>query len=507
MASGEFKRALGLVDATAVVVGSMIGSGIFIVSAETSRHLGSPGWMLVSWILSAVMTVVAAVCYSELASMYPHAGGQYVFLRQAYGRLAGFLYGWTLFAVIQTGTIAAVGVAFAKFLGVFVPAVSNKNILMQAGPWMMPMLGEVGPWKFTTLQVVAMIVIAVLTAINCGGIRMAKLIQTSFTITKASALFLLIVLGALAFDKHHGLAAGNFSNFWEMPHSLEGTPLIGVGLMTALSISLVGPLFASDAWNNVTFTGEEVKDAEKVLPRSLALGTFITCLLYILTNIVYLLLLPMHGVKAGDSVIARGIQFAAEDRVGTAAAQIIFGPVGEQIMAVAIMISTFGALNGLILAGPRAYYAMAKDGLFFKNAGLLNVNTNVPVFGLVLQAIWSCILATSGTYGNLLEFVIFNALAFYVLTVGAIFVLRKNEPNAPRPFKVPLFPILPILYLVTAIAIMIGVIISSPGYSGFGLMITLSGIPAYWIWSNKFKQGAGAQVESESNTEPSDKSG
>ncbi len=491
MASGEFKRALGLVDATAVVVGSMIGSGIFIVSAETSRHLGSPGWMLVSWGLSAVMTVVAAVCYSELASMYPHAGGQYVFLRQAYGRLAGFLYGWTLFAVIQTGTIAAVGVAFAKFLGVFVPAVSNKNILMQAGPWTLPVLGEFS-WKFTTLQVVAMVVISILTAINCGGIRMAKLIQTTFTVTKASALFLLIILGVAAFDKHNGIAAGNFSNLWEQPHSLEGMSLVGMGLLAALSISLVGPLFASDAWNNVTFTGEEVKDAEKVLPRSLALGTFITCLLYMLTNVVYLLLLPMHGAKTGDSVLARGIQFAAEDRVGTAAAQIIFGPVGEQIMAVAIMISTFGALNGLILAGPRAYYAMAKDGLFFKKAGILNVNTNVPTFGLVVQAIWSCILATSGTYGNLLEFVIFNALAFYVLTVASLFVLRKREPNAARPFKVPLFPFLPALYVVTAVIIMIGVIISSPWYSGFGLLITLSGVPAYLIWNSKNKQ-----VESE----------
>lgn len=485
MASGEFKRALGLIDATAVVVGSMIGSGIFIVSAETSRHLGSPAWMLVSWLLSAVMTVVAAICYSELAAMYPHAGGQYVFLRQAYGKLAGFLYGWTLFAVIQTGTIAAVGVAFAKFLGVLVPGVSNKSSLVFIAPMTLPIIGQTPSWSFTTLQVVAIVVIIVLTAINCGGIRMAKLIQTSFTITKASALFLLIFLGALAFDKHHGLAAGNFQNLWEQPHSVDGIPLMGIALMAALSISLVGPLFASDAWNNITFAGEEVKDAEKVLPRSLALGTSVTCALYILANFIYLVLLPFHGTKGADSVLARGIQFAAEDRVGTAAAQIIFGPVGEQIMAVAIMISTFGALNGLILAGPRAYYAMAKDGLFFKEAGILNVNTNVPVFGLVLQAVWACVLATSGTYSNLLEFVIFNALAFYVLTVGAVFVLRKKEPDLPRPFKVPLFPLLPILYLVTAVVVMIGVIISSPWYSGFGLLITLSGVPAYWIWRSK----------------------
>ena len=466
---GQFHRALGLVDSTAIVVGSMIGSGIFLVSAETARNIASPFWFLAAWVISGFLTVLGATCYSELASMFPKAGGQYVFLREAYGKLFGFLYGWTLFMVIQSGTNAAVAVAFAKFLGVFVPFVSDQNVLF-----------AISGWSFTTLQLVALSVIVLLTAINCMGISMAKLIQTTFTITKVIALFLLIFVGLFAFTHHHGLEA-NLPRLWDT-FDASGNPLSGFGLLAALSLALVGPLFASDAWNNVTFAGEEVKEPEKTLPKSLILGTALVCFLYFLTNVVYMLLLPLFGTADGVTVVERGIQFASQDRVGTAALEVIFGDSGERIMAVAIMISTFGALNGLILAGPRLYYAMAKDGLFFKKAGELHVKTNVPVFGLILQGIWSCILATSGTYSQLLEFVIFAALLFYVFTVSAVIVMRRKLPDAERPFKVPLYPILPIIYVASALTVMAGQIYLHWEYSGAGLLIILSGLPVYLFW-------------------------
>ena len=473
----HFTRAMGLLDSTAVVVGSMIGSGIFIVSAEASRQLGSPGWVLLAWLLAGILTVVGAVCYSELSTMHPEAGGQYVFLRESFGKLTAFLYGWTLFMVIQGGTIAAVGVAFAKFLGVFAPFVSKQNVLI-----------SMGGWKFTALQLVSMLVVILLTAINCQGIKTAKMIQTSFTVTKVTALALLIILGALSFGKFAGLEAnfGSFAAFFS-PVDLKGNPLDGLKLLGVLSLAMVGPLFSSDAWNNLTFTGEEVKEPTKTLPRSLMLGTALVSLLYLLTNVVYMLLLPMKGTEGGADVISRGIQFAAEDRVGTAAAQIIFGPPGEFIMAAAIMISTFGALNGIILAGPRAYYAMAKDGLFFKKCAELNLKTHVPTFGLIVQCVWSCLLCLSGTYSELLEFVIFAALLFYILTVAGVFVLRKKNPDVERPYKVPLYPFLPALYLVLASVVMIGQICLSPKYSGGGLLVILSGLPAYFIWSRMAK--------------------
>lgn len=471
---GEFKRALGLTDATAVVVGSMIGSGIFIVSAETARQVGAPGWLLACWILAGILTIMSALCYSELAAMYPHAGGQYVFLRQGYGRLAAFLYGWTLFTVIQSGTIAAVGVAFGKFLGIFVPWVSNTNVLL-----------AVGDWKFTTLQLVAVLLISLLTLVNCWGIHAAKFIQTTFTVSKVGALLALICIGFLAFDKFHGLSA-NSIDFW-LAKDLSGVAISGWQLLPVVGLAMVGALFACDAWNNVTFAGEEVKDPEKTLPRSLALGTALVVLLYLLANCVYLLILPMHGDPHGSTILQRGIQFAAEDRVGTAVAQILFGAAGQGIMAIAIMISTFGCLNGLILSGPRAYYAMARDGLFFKGAGTLNASTNVPVFGLILQGIWSAMLATSGSYSNLLEYVVFAALLFYVLTVGAVFILRVKEKDRVRPYKVPGYPLMPALYMIAALTIMVGQIYLHPQYAGSGLLIILSGLPAYWFWHCKSK--------------------
>jgi len=468
--TGHFKRALGLVDATAIVVGSMIGSGIFIVSAETARHVGSPGLLLLCWALAGALTIMGALCYAELAAMHPKAGGQYVFLREAFGPMAGFLYGWTLFAVIQSGTIAAVGVAFAKFLGVFMPWVSNSNILIQ-----------LGSWKLTVLQVISVILIAVLTWINCRGIETAKNIQTSFTLTKVLALGALIVLGLLSFDKFNGASVNFGAGFWQS--NIAHGDFINIFLVVALA--MVGPLFSCDAWNNITFAGEEVKDAERVLPKSLALGTLIVVSIYLLANLVYLLLLPMNGAADGVTVVARGISHAAEDRVGTAAAEIIFGSVGKSLMAGAIMISTFGCLNGLILAGARVYYAMAKDGLFFKKAGVLNPTTNVPVFGLIIQGVWSAFLATSGTYSDLLEYVVFAALLFYVATVIAVIVLRKNQPDTPRPYRVPFYPILPIVYIVLAVAIMGGQLYMHPEFSGKGLLIILSGLPVFFWLSRK----------------------
>lgn len=465
---------MGLLDSTAMVVGSMIGSGIFIVSADVSRHLGSPGWLLLSWIAAGVMTVLAAVCYGELAAMFPEAGGQYIFLREAYGKLAGFLYGWTLFAVIQCGTIAAVGVAFAKFLGVFVPVISMNTILLQ-----------VGSWKFTALQLVALVIIAIVTALNTRGIKTGSMVQTVFTTAKTGALALLIILGLLSFQKFNGLQP-NLQNFWQ-PVDLKGNLLGGTELFGLLAVSMIGPLFSCDAWNNITFAGGEVKDAERTLAKSLFLGTSIVASLYLLANVVYLLLLPLHGDAQGVDVVHRGIQFAAEDRVGTAAAEIIFGPIGAQIMAVAIMISTFGAINGCILAGPRAYYAMANDGLFFKKAGELSPTTNVPVYGLIMQGVWSAILTTTGTYGNLLDYVVFAALLFYVLTVYALFILRRKMPDRERPVKVFGYPYMPAFYLVAAILIMIGQIWLSPQYTGIGLLIVISGLPVYAIWSRKNK--------------------
>lgn len=476
---GHFKKSLGLVDAVAVVVGSMIGSGIFIVSAETARNVGAPGLVLLCWLLAGLLTIAGALCYSELAGMFPKAGGQYVFLREAYGPLAAFLYGWTLFAVIQCGTIAAVGVAFAKFLGFFLPDLVKLQLL------------AIGDWKLTMLQAIAVALITGLTALNCRGIEAAKFIQTTFTVTKISALAGLIILGLLAFDKHFGMQT-NFdpSTFWAA-HDINGNPIFGLKLASVLGLAMVGALFSCDAWNNITFAGEEVKDAEKILPKSLAIGTGLVILIYLLANVAYMMLLPVGGVKGASEVVARGISYADQDRVGTAAAQILFGDAGGGIMAAAIMISTFGCLNGLILAGARVYYAMAKDGLFFKRAGELHPVTNVPVWGLVIQGIWSALLATSGTYSMLLNYVVFAALLFYVLTVFAVFVLRKSRPTTDRPYKVIGYPLLPAVYVVFALAIMVGLLVEKDSQSPslWGLALIASGLPIYYIARGIFKSG------------------
>jgi len=475
----EFKRGLGLLDSVMIVVGIMIGSGIFIVSADIARTVGSAGLLLLVWLITGILTLIAALSYGELAAMMPHAGGQYVFLREAYNPLVGFLYGWTFFMVIQTGTIAAVAVAFAKFSGVLVPWISDQNVLLNA----------VG-LKITSAQVTAVLCIVVLTWVNLMGLREGKTVQNVFTLTKTAALIGIILLGILVVRNHEALAS-NLSNFWSATWTHvkgEGVEYIetlsGWKIFTAIGAASVGSLFASDSWHDVAITAGEVVNPKKTLPRSLALGVILVTVLYILTNVAYVLLLPVVGNPNASDVIGRGIQFAAADRVGTAAASMIFGNLATVIMAVLIMISTFGCTNGLILAGARLYYAMAKDKLFFKRAGELNENS-VPAFALVIQAVWASLLCFSGTYSDLLDYVIFAVLIFYVLTISGLFILRKTRPNADRPYKAFGYPVLPALYVLVAALICVDLLIYKPMYTWPGVIIVIIGIPVYFLW-NKF---------------------
>ncbi|MBI4468755.1 MAG: amino acid permease [Acidobacteria bacterium] len=464
MEDRKFVRALGLTDSTMIVAGSMIGSGIFIVSADIARTVASPGWLLMVWVITGILTISAALSYGELAALMPKAGGQYVYLREAYSPLWGFLYGWTLFMVIQTGTIAAVAVAFAKFLGVLVPQVSGQHLFFDFGK--ISLGGFNLGLSLSTQQAVAIIVIALLTYSNSNGIRTGKLVQDVFTITKVGALLGLILLGLLI-GRNDG-AAIQSSDFWTP--ALQDGSLMGAALLAAVCTSMVGSLFSSDAWNNITFTAGEVINPRRNIPLSLALGTSLVTLIYVLANVVYVSVLPLAG-----------IQHAAEDRVGTAAAQVIFGESGTAIMAVAIMISTFGCENGLVLAGARVYYAMARDGLFFRGVGGLNTR-GVPAKGLLVQGIWAALLTLSGTYGELLDYVVFAALLFYVLTVGGIFILRRTKPDVPRPYKAFGYPIVPAAYIVAAAVILVELLIHKPNYTWPGLIIVLTGIPVYYAW-------------------------
>jgi APA family basic amino acid/polyamine antiporter len=453
----QFVKGLGLLDGTMIVAGSMIGSGIFIVSADIARQVGSPGWLLVVWLITGLLTLTAALSYGELAAMMPKAGGQYVYLREAYGRPLAFLYGWTLFLVIQCGTIAAVAVAFAKFLGVLVPAVTAQPFL------------SLGPLGISIQQLVAIAVVAGLTAVNLNGLKAGTAIQNVFTIAKLGALFALIALGLAL-----GHAGGEYvvePDFWQP--IVKGETLAPLALLTVIGTAMVGSLFSSDAWNNVTFTAGEMKNPQRNLPLSLALGTLIVTGLYLLANLAFFN--ALHFVE---------IQQAAQDRVGTAAAQALLGPVGGTLMAIAIMVSTFGCVNGIVLAGARVYYAMARDGLFFKPAGRLS-DKGVPAWALVIQAVWASLLTLSGTYGNLLDYVIFAALLFYVLTIGAIFVLRKQRPEAERPYKAIGYPVVPALYMLLASALMVDLLIFKPNYTWPGLGIVLAGLPVYWWWGRK----------------------
>jgi basic amino acid/polyamine antiporter, APA family len=472
----EFKHGLGLMDSTMIVIGSMIGSGIFIVSADIARTVGSPGLLLLVWLITGVITVLGALSYGELAGMMPQAGGQYVYLREAYNPLVGFLYGWTLFLVIQTGTIAAVAVAFARFTAVLVPGLGEQNIV-----------AEIFGLRISAAQLLAILSVAVLTYINTRGLREGKIVQNIFTIAKTAALIGLILVGIMIGRNPHAIEV-NLANFWsgawthiEQGKILSVEHLSGIVVLAAIGVSMVGSLFSSVAWENITFTAAEVINPKRNIPLSLALGTGVVTVLYLLANVAYVLILPVAGSPDATDLAGRGIQFAASDRVGTAAVTMIFGESAAVIMAVLIMVSTFGCNNGLILAGARVYYAMSKDGVFFRGTGTLS-ERSVPAKGLIVQGIWASLLCLSGTYGDLLDYVVFSVLVFYILTVAGVFVLRTKRPDAIRPYKAFGYPLLPGLYILCASAIAVDLLIFKTKYSGSGLAIVLLGIPVYYLW-------------------------
>jgi len=481
-------QGMGLFSATAIVMGSMIGSGIFIVSADMSRTLGSPALLIGAWLVTAVMTIIGALSYGELAAMMPKAGGQYVYLREALGPLWGFLYGWTLFLVIQTGTIAAVGVAFGKFLGVFFPSVSQTNWIVHVGS------GNIG---LSTANLAAIVIITLLTFTNTLGVKMGAGIQNVFTSAKVLALLGVVFVGliaknAVAMAQNFGAGWENFwaGSGWNVLHPVTigsffgiggGTALVGA--LTVLAVVQVGSLFSADAWNNVTFTAGEIRNPKRNLPLSLAIGTGVVLLLYVLCNFVYLSVLPMSGVATAPTVMGRGIMFAQQDRVATAVMETAFGSVGAKLMAGAILISTFGCVNGMLLAGARVYYAMSRDGLFFKSTGKLDPKTGSPVNSLWMQWAWTCVLCLSGQYGNLLDYVIFAVLVFYVLTIVGLFRLRKTRPDAPRPYRAFGYPVLPALYIVMATWICGVLLRYKPQYTWPGLILVLLGVPVYMVWS------------------------
>ena len=468
-------RTLGLKDATMMVAGSMIGSGIFIVSADMSRNVGGTGWLLLLWLISGVITVMAALSYGELAGMMPKAGGQFVYIQRAWGNLTGFLYGWSLFTVIQSGVIAAVAVGFAKFSGVFFPWINVQNVLF-----------DLGFVKISSANIIAIALIVFLTWINSRGVKEGKTIQMIFTSAKLLALLFIIVSGIyIGLNKEY--FAQNFSNMWQSSQWIKNTDgswnlqsISGMGLILALGTAIIGSLFSSDAWNNVTFIAGEIKDPHRNIPKSLLYGTAIVTVIYMLANIAYLGLLPVHGAPNGTGILEQGIQFATNDRVGTAAASQIFGEGALFLMAALIMVSTFGCNNGLILSGARVYYAMAKEGLFFKKAGTLNKN-NVPQFALWIQAAWASILCLSGTYGDLLDYCTFASLLFYIVTIGGLFMLRKKEPDTARPYKVIAYPILPILYILIATAICAILLVAKTQNTVSGLVIVALGLPIYYF--------------------------
>jgi basic amino acid/polyamine antiporter, APA family len=478
--AAEFQQRIGLFDATMLVAGAMIGSGIFIVSADIVRDVGTSGWLLTVWAIAGLITVIGALSYAELAAMMPQAGGQYVYLREAYGPLWGFLYGWTLFLVIQTGTIAAVAVAFAKFLGVLVPQLGTDYYLL-----------TVGEFKISAGQLVAAGTIGLLTLVNCLGVTAGTWIQNVFTVAKTLALVLLIVVG-LTIAADAAIVRANWQDVWsgieQTPRFLAVQRLVPLGtLLPALMVvggAMVGALFSADAWHNVTFTAGETKYPQRNLPLSMILGTGLVISLYLLANAAYLCALPIDGFEGGGPVVQRGISHAKDDRVGTAVLEKVSPKYGAPAMAIAIMVSTFGCLNGLILMGPRLYYAMARDGLFFQAAGRLN-KQGVPAAGLVMQGAWSLLLVFSGTYGQLLDYVIFAALLFYAMTVVGLFVLRVRRPDAKRPYRALGYPWLPALYVILCSLVMLDLLIVKPLFTWPGLGIVLTGIPVYLFWRGK----------------------
>lgn len=475
---GEFSRGLGLFDSTMLVVGVMIGSGIFIVSAEMSRNIGSAGWLLVAWAIAGGLTIAGALCYGELSAMMPQAGGMYVYLREGYSPLFGFLYGWTLFTVIQTGTIAAVAVAFARFTGVLLPTIAEDRYLISP-----VQISTHYALSLSTAQLLALAIIAFLTFANTRGLRYGKAIQNVFTIAKTAALLALIAAGIFVGKNAEAIHA-NFGDFWR-PHGFE--PLTSTvsaatafGMFVALCLSQTGSLFSADSWHNIAFAAGEVRQPEKNVPRAMVLGTIIVITLYLLANLAYLVTLPLPA-----------IQHALSDRVGTATLQAIFPGVGTGLMAGAIMISTFGCINALILAGARAYYAMARQRLFFRFGGKLNA-ARVPAPALWIQGLWAMLLVLPRTYdpdthvfgnlySNLLEYVISAALIFYVLTVAAVFRLRWKRPDIPRPYRTWGYPVVPAAYVASATTILFVLFAYLPATTWPGLVIVLLGIPVYWL--------------------------
>ena len=477
----HFQRAITLFDAIMLVTGSMIGSGIFIVSADIARKVGSAGWLLVVWLLTGVITMAGAISYGELASMFPKVGGQYVYLREAFGRLTAFLYGWTLFLVIQTGVIAAVAVAFAKFTGVLLPFFSVKRILF-----------SVGSFEFSSVQLLAIVLIVGITALNAQGVRTGKLIQNVLGSTKLIALGLLIVLG-VALGLNSEAIAANFADLWSASrHAAPGVsaptvPISGTTLVVAIGMAMTGSLFSSDSWNNIGFAGEEIQNPERTLVRSMAIGTAIVTVLYILINVVYLLVLPLNGAPEAATLAGRGIMYATDDRVATAVAESVLGRAGAYVMAVLIMLSTFGANNGIILSGARAYFAMAKDGLFFPSLARLN-GAGVPSRALWAQCLWACLLCLSGKYGQLLDYVMFSVILFYVVTIVGIFVLRRTRPEAPRPYRAWGYPLVPGLYVLLASTFCI-ILLFAPDTAEFsrrGLGLMALGLPVYFLFGRRF---------------------
>jgi len=472
-ASAELVKGLRLLDATTIVMGSMVGSGVFIVAAEVAREVRSPGLFLLTWIISGLMTVTAAITYGELAGMMPRAGGQYVYLREAFGPLFGFLYGWTLFLVIQTGTLAAVAVAFGKFLAIFAPWVSAQNLLVNLGA--VRIFGHAVGFTLSSQQVVAILALLFLSVVNIFGLRAGAWVQNIFTILKVGALLGLIALG-LWWARHQS-APVTARNLWQGAHWDLAT-------LTVLSVALVGPLFSADAWNNVTFTGAEVINPKRNLPLALLVGTAVVCTLYFACNWIYLRVLPFLGLPQGG-LLERGIQYAAGDRVATAAMQVMLGPKGASLMAAAIVISTFGCMNGLILAGARVYYAMAKDGLFFAPVGTVNPHYHTPATSLIVQAFWAGLLTLTGTYSELLDYVIFAVVLFYILTIMGVFRLRRSRPDAPRPYRAWGYPVLPLLYLIFALFVEWALLTHKPLRSIAGLCIVAIGIPVYYLWRRR----------------------
>ncbi|MCZ8196768.1 MAG: amino acid permease [Flavobacterium sp.] len=461
----NFKRELGLLDGTMLVIGSMIGSGIFIVSSDIARQVGSSGWLTLVWIISGIITMIAAVSYGELSAMFPNAGGQYVYLKEAYNKLIAFLYGWSFFAVIQTGTIAAVGVGFSKFAAYIIPALSDENILM-----------DLGAFKLNAAQIVSIITIVFLTYLNSRGVKNSKMLQTVLTVIKILSLFGLLVFGFILAAKAE-IWNANWADVWT-PKSFDKVttswlPISGMALVSGIAAAMVGSLFSSDAWNGVTFIAGEIKNPKKNVGLSLFLGTLTVSIIYVLVNLMYLAVIPFDEIATAKS-----------DRVAVVASEYIFGNVGTLIIAIMIMISTFACNNGLIMAGARVYYTMAKDGLFFKKAANLN-DASVPAWALWAQCVWASFLCLTGKYGDLLDFVIIIVLIFYILTIYGIFILRKKMPDAERPYKAFGYPFLPMVYIIVASAISIALLVTKTSTCGWGVLIMLVGIPVYYLVKEK----------------------